>query len=118
MKEADVEKIIHSLIDRAYPKEMRAPELRKLAAGTGLSPESIRQIRRRRSLEAKNLVKLLLAVGVKANDLMAIPNRHGQRATVSNAHNEWNMLGTTLSEDEAREFITFIKCVRKQWHLK
>ena len=115
MKEIDVEKIINSLIDRIYPKEMKAPELRELAKGASFSAESIRQIRRRKSLEAKTLIRLLLAIGVHPNDLINLPQKGNTK--ISRVHSEWNRLGTTLTESEVKEFVAFIKHVRKQWRL-
>ena len=116
MREKDVEKVINVLIDRVYPKEMRGPELTKLAKAANLSPETIRQLRRRQSLTAQTLIRLLIATGVKGKDITNLP-QNGP-STLSHEHTEWNKLGTSLSVAEAREFVSFIKHVRKHWQMK
>ena len=95
---------------------MKPPELAKLARSTKLSPETIRQLRRRKSLTAQTLIRLLMAIGVKSKDITNIP-QNGESA-LSNEHTEWNQLGTSLSVAEAREFTSFIKHVRKNWRMK
>lgn len=116
MNEKDVEKVINSLIDRIYPKGMKTRELKELAKSAKLSPETIRQMRRRKSLTTQTLIRLLMAIGVKSNDITNLPQNG--RSGLSNEHTEWNKLGTSLSTAEVKEFTSFIKYVRKHWQMK
>ena len=95
---------------------MKSKELTKLAKAAKLSPETIRQLRRRKSLTAQTLVRLLLAIGVKAKDITNLPQK--QTASLSHAKIEWNKFGSTLTESEIKEFLSFFKHVKKNWRMK
>lgn len=116
MKESEVNKVISGLIDRVCPEGMSFADTNKLAQEAGLSYETIRKLRERKSLSAQTLIRLLLVHGVKANDLIHIPQNN--KSKLGMYRTEWNKLGATISEEEAKEFITFIKYVKEGWQLK
>lgn len=109
-------KVISSWINEYLPKEMAFGDIVALAKAAQINPGSIRQIRTRESVSAETIISVMLARGVSEEDLISLPQRGDVK--YSKSLNEWNQLGSTISEKQREHVVKLIKFLLADWKIK
>lgn len=106
-----VDKILNEWADKVVPEGMSTPEIKKFAAKAGLSWETLKSIRRRKSYKADTIIRGLLAAGVEPKSLLNLPIN--PKLSLLPKEKEWIQYGKTLAEKEKVEFIELLKHIRR-----
>ncbi len=107
--------IIESLMEFAVPKGMEPKERAGVAKKAGLSPETLRTMSGRKSVNADTLVRLLIARGVNPKLLLNLP--YLETPQVDGSELEWIKFGQKMKSQEKVEFVRLAKFLRVRWGL-
>ncbi len=111
-----VKSIINALMDFAVPEGMTSKERAKLAKKAGLSPETLRTMAWRKTVNADTLIRLLIARGVDPKLLANLPQ--SKTSQIDDSERDWIRFGHKLSSKERSNFISLIKFLKTRWELK
>lgn len=106
-----VKEILINLIEELAPSEMPRNEVAKLIKATGLGESTIRTAKKRESISADTLMRLLLAHGVDPKDIMSLPRKKPSKICPSIT--EWNKLGLKLNKKEREAYFDLIDWNKK-----
>lgn len=107
------QKVISSWIHDFIPEDMPFGEVEKLAKAAGISPGTLRQIRKRESVSADTILSILLARGVPEEVLTNLPQ--SGVAGFSKSLSEWNRLGNTLTDDQRESIVKLVRVLLHDW---
>jgi hypothetical protein len=114
--DSDVDNLEKKVIEFLVPEGMVPKERDKLAKKAGLSPESLRNIvRRKGKMTANSLFRLLIAKGVETQDL-AYPKQSNYKK-LTKGEVDWIEMGKDLDETEKREFSSLVRYLRSRFDI-
>lgn len=108
-----VKDILIQLVEILAPEDMPKGEVAKLRKATGLGESTIRTARKRERISADTLMRLLLAHGVDAKDIVNLPRKKPSK--ICPTMTEWNKLGSKLTEKERSAYLELVEWNRKRF---
>ena len=111
-----VKEILIGLLQDLAPDNMPRYEVSKLVQATGLSESTIRMAKKRESLSADTLIRLLLTHGVDPKDILNLPRKNVSR--VCSTLTQWNKFGFQLNRKEREAYMQMIEWNQKRFKLK
>lgn len=117
MKEIDkkAKAALLALFDLVIPEGMTAQERSAVAKQAGINPESLRVMRRRKTVNADTLIRLLLARGVSLQALESLHQTDSKQMLKGEL--DWQKIGRELSDAERTEFSSLVRMIRAKWRL-
>lgn len=109
-------RVLSAWIKEYLPKDMPFGDIQRLAKSAQLSPSTLRQIRSRGSVSAETILSVMLAMGVKEEDLTNI--KPTGEAKFSKSLAEWNRVGSSLSEKQREQVLKLVQFLLSEWKLK
>lgn len=114
VKDSDVKLVLESWLDFALESAAKG-EGEELAQKANLNPNTVRQIKSRKSCSAESIIRLLLAKGVSPQ---LLSNIYSTERAQNKSLQDWNQLGSSLSKSDRDQFIKLIKYMKKEWEIK
>jgi hypothetical protein len=113
---AGARRVLSAWIKEYLPKDMPFGDIQRLAMSAQLSPSTLRQIRNRGSVSAETILSVMLAMGVREEDLIHI--KPTGEAKFSKSLAEWNRIGSSLSEKQREQVLKLVQFLLSEWKLK
>ena len=117
--DSDAEKVFNHWLDFLLPQEMTPKELDKLAKKAKLSGEALRKLksRSRRGMSTDTLIRLALARGVSTSTMVSNLLKVEKKSGMDQSEIDWISYGAGLTTKKRKEFLDFVKYLRKTWNL-
>ena len=117
--DSDAEKVFNGWLDFLLPPEMSPKELDDLAKKAKLSSEALRKLknRNRRGMSTDTFIRLALCRGSTVDSLISSILKAESKSTLDKTEVDWIKYGANLDKKGRKEFLDFIRYMRKVWKI-
>lgn len=113
VKDSDIDKVISAYLEQLVPEAMTPKERKALAKTAGISEDTLRTVRRRNSLSANTLFRLLAAHGIAPEDILKLIK--GNPRIMSKPWQDWIKLGSQVPDDQKSDFADIVRFIKAKW---
>lgn len=101
------------------PEEMSSKDIENLAKRAKLSSEALRKLRNRnrRGMSTDTLIRLALCRGATPESLISSLFKADKSSKLDQSEIEWIKYGAGLTPKKRKDFLEFIRFIRKTWNI-
>ena len=117
--DTEVKEVFGDWLDFLIPKSLTPKELKNLAKKAKLSTEALRKLRsrERQGMSTDTFIRLALSRGMTPNALVSSLLKPNRKSKLDQTEIDWIKYGAGLEPKKRKEFLDFIKYLRKTWDI-